>query len=79
MSNQCKGTCKDGVNKSYHITYINGYKFCRACNKYFLQESWLCKCCKTRLRGKPANGARREILVSDSRIGAKGVKIIETS
>lgn len=65
----CKDKCLDGVNKSYHITYANGYKFCRICNKFFLQETYLCKCCGTRLRGKPANGIRREILVSKSRIG----------
>lgn len=64
----CKDQCKDGVNKSVHITYANGYKYCRICNKYFLQDKFLCYCCGTRLRSKPANGIRREALITKTRV-----------
>lgn len=65
---ECKGLCSTGVNKSRYVNYLNGYKFCRSCNKYFLQESFLCVCCRKRLRCKPANGNQREKLVCEARI-----------
>lgn len=63
MGQDCKGKCFSGVNKSNKVNYANGYKYCRSCNKYFLQESFLCVCCRKRLRCKPANGKNRELII----------------
>lgn len=63
MRKDCKGICSDGVNKSKNVNYINGFRFCRPCNKYFMTDSFVCKCCTSRLRCKPANGKNREKLI----------------
>ena len=58
----------NGVNKSNLVSYILGFKYCRECRKYFKVDYWKCLCCGSRLRGKPANGVKREELVVASRV-----------
>lgn len=71
MVRVCNDSCINvhhGVNKSNNVNYNSGYRFCKECRKYFLTELWKCPCCSSRLRCKPANGKKRELLVQEIRI-----------
>jgi len=48
----CKNDCEiDYVPpKATKKFYVNGYKYCSLCNKWWVTEDIRCKCCGTRLR-----------------------------
>ena len=46
-----------------NLRYSNGQKWCALCAQYIITESYLCPCCKTRLRANRRNKNRRKMVV----------------
>ena len=45
-----------------NLRYSNGQKWCSLCAQYIITESYLCPCCKTRLRSNRRNKNRKKIM-----------------
>ncbi len=46
-----------------NLRYSNGQKWCTLCAQYIVTESYLCPCCKTRLRSNRRNKNRRKMVI----------------
>lgn len=44
-----------------NLRYSNGQKWCALCAQYIVTESYLCPCCKTKLRSNRRNKNRRKM------------------
>jgi len=53
MSSMCKGLCDSlGSVSNNRLRYADGMRFCRKCDKTWLTNEIICKCCKNKTCGK---------------------------
>ena len=72
----CKGSCifscvKD-FKKKHFTKYINGFKYCSICEKWF--EHYLrCPCCNNKLRTRPRSHDSKQKFLEEKSLTEKGI------
>lgn len=61
----CKGKCTSSlvgtmdIGRGGRFNFINGFRWCGACELFFNIPNLMCPCCNQRLRGTPRNNRGR--------------------
>ena len=61
----CRGHCTKTIECSKHpcvrsSPYLNGYKYCSECERYFITTLYRCECCTTPLRSSPITKKKKK-------------------